>query len=574
MSFTKKFNYIFRKYPLIRTSIFLVIVGLASLTIFFINKKNTVEPFIESIDPPVGAPGDVVVINGRNFGAVKDMSYVEIAGSKLTESAYISWSDNKIKLVLPPDVQDGLVFVGTKDKKVFSNPALFTNEVDIPVPVTTIAQITRPVITSVSASKVYIGELLTITGSNFGDSRNQSNVYFTIDYDKQIEDNQLFNKTLLTQNMIPACDNEGGYEYWSNTEIRVRVPDGAHSGAIIVDNGKEKSDIFDYKVVDIFGKKTYHSKKVYLVQYYADVSNVSLSSMETSSITLRCPLPEVLPYQPNYEIIEIIPDPILENFNGILIHQINKNRNNMDKSIFQQTFAIPVYEVNSKMINVEKYGSYKEMDQVVYTKYTSPDEITPCDDEKVVKKAREIVGKEKNPYRQARLIYKYMINEYKIRKEIRRDKADSTDLITRKFGDAYDFAVIYTSMLRSLGIPAVTNAGVLVCEDLKTQPHWWNEFYIQNFGWVPVDLALGAGMEYDKILDVTEEESPDYYFGNMDSYHITFSKGLNDVKPFALENKIVQYPKSFALQTIWEEYTNTTSEYSSYWSIPMIKGVY
>ena len=66
--------------------------------IFLINFRSKAVPEIESIVPPVGAPGDVVIINGKNFGEVRDMSYVEIAGSKLTASSYISWENDKIKI--------------------------------------------------------------------------------------------------------------------------------------------------------------------------------------------------------------------------------------------------------------------------------------------------------------------------------------------------------------------------------------------------------------------------------------------------------------------------------------------
>ena len=66
----------------------------------------------------------------------------------------------------------------------------------------------------------------------------------------------------------------------------------------------------------------------------------------------------------------------------------------------------------------------------------------------------------------------------------------------------------------------------------------------------------------------------EYYFGNMDSHHVVFSRGLNDLKPFSVDNKIVQQPRSFALQTIWEEATSNVSKYSSYWSTPVVKGVY
>ena len=46
------------------------------------------------------------------------------------------------------------------------------------------------------------------------------------------------------------------------------------------------------------------------------------------------------------------------------------------------------------------------------------------------------------------------------------------------------------------------------------------------------------------------------------------------LKPFAADNKIVQQPRSYALQSIWEEASESTVKYSSYWSVPVVKGIY
>ena len=69
-------------------------------------------------------------------------------------------------------------------------------------------------------------------------------------------------------------------------------------------------------------------------------------------------------------------------------------------------------------------------------------------------------------------------------------------------------------------------------------------------------------------------DTKEYYFGNMDSHHILFSRGWSQLKPFSADSKIVQQPRSFALQSIWEEANKDTAKYSSYWSVPVVKGVY
>ncbi len=567
MNSSNRLSYILRKYSLVRAAIVVFLIAIAVLIVFITGKKKKTEPVIESLTPSVGSPGDIVVINGKNFGDTRDMSYVEFAGSKLTASAYISWSDDCIKLVLPANVQDGLVVVGTKDMR--SKPALFANEIDIPVPVPEVVQTNKPVITSLSAEKISVGEVLSIYGNNFGDSRGRSNVYFTIDYENKIKDSEYKTKALLTENMIAASDFNGDYEYWDNSEIRVRVPDGAYTGLVIVDTGKEKSEPKDITILRQKGYKEFVSKKIYLVQYTADISDVITTDIST--ITLRCPVPVEMPSQPSVEITEISPEPLMNNYQNCIIHQITKKRNNLPKSVFKQTFVLPVYEIRTSVVP-DKIGDYKGMSESRYAALVKDDDIIPAGDEEIKKLVKSIIGKETNYYRLAKLIYNYMLDNYKIQEKVRKNDASPLDLLSKKSGDAYDFAVICTALFRAAGIPSLIDAGVLIGQDLMTQPHWWTEFYIQGIGWIPVDAALGAGMEYKKWPEVMDERA--FYFGNVDSHRIVFSRGMKQLKPFSQDNKIVQYPKSFALQTIWEEASANTAEYSSYWSSSVIKGVY
>ena len=567
MEYSGKFSYFFRKYSLVRAVCAILVIAAVLSVVFVIGYKHRAVPEIESINPPVGSPGDIIVIKGKNFGDVRDMSYVEFAGSRLTASSYISWQDDSIKLVLPSNVQDGLVVVGVKNHR--SEPALFANEVDIPVPVTQTFQTTKPVISSLSASKLEVGSLLTIYGNNFGASRGQSKVMFTCDYDRIISSAEFVPSNVLLANMISASEFDEDYEYWNNNEIRVRVPDGACSGCIVVDTGREKSDPVDFTVNSPAGTKSYNSKKIYLVNYSADISDVVTT--DSSTITLRCPVPKILPSQPSLEFTEIVPAPILQNYQGCIIHQITRNRNNSPKSIFRQTFAVSVYETNTE-IKVSKVGSYKGMNENLYNTCTMPDAVVKSDAAAIEELAEQIVGKETNAYKKARLIYDYMIDNYSLTEKLRKDDADPLELVSFNSGDAYDYSVVFAALARAAGIPALVDCGILIGQDLSVQSHWWNEIYIGGFGWVPVDVAIADGLEYKRWTD--NFEAVEYYFGNLDSHHLVFSRGYNEIKPFAQDNKTVKYPKSFALQNIWEEASSNTAKYSSYWSVPSIKGVY
>ena len=569
MDSSGKFSYSLRKYPIVRVLSVVFIISLILGVIYLIGFRTKLVPEITSVVPPVGSPGDLVVINGENFGSVRDMSYVEIAGSKLTASSYISWSNNCIKIVLPANVQDGLLVVGTKEMR--SKPALFANEVEIPVPVPVVQQVTKPVITMLSSDKLSVGELLVISGNNFGDSKNQSKVLFTMDCNNKISEADYKNVALLTENMIPASEDDFDYVSWSNTEISVRVPDGASSGLVIVDTGREKSDPKEFVVNTEAGRKEYLNKKIYLVEYTADIADVVTNDIST--ITLRCPVPFSSPAQPQVEITDVVPEPILVNYQNNLIHQITRSRNNTPKSVFKQNFVLPVFEVRAN-VNVTKIGNYKNTEKNLLSGALKSDTLIPCDDKSVKELCEKIIGKEKNPWSKAKFIYDYMCENFSVLSKVRKGDSDPLDLIKKGNGDAYDFAVICTALLRAAEIPAYTDSGILVNQDLQTQTHWWCEFYIDKVGWIPCDPALGAGLEYKQWTDSDVVDAKNFYFGNMDSHHIMFSRGWSQLKPFSADSKIVQQPRSFALQSIWEEANKDTAKYSSYWSVPVVKGVY
>jgi hypothetical protein len=48
--------------------------------------------------------------------------------------------------------------------------------------------------------------------------------------------------------------------------------------------------------------------------------------------------------------------------------------------------------------------------------------------------------------------------------------------------------------------------------------HFWAEFYIPHYGWIPVDANYGD-------VQVKDFKDRSFYFGNLDNRHIAFSRG-------------------------------------------------
>lgn len=539
-----------------------VIVFAVGSVLFGIHVQK--KPEIESVVPPVGLPGDLIIISGKNFGAVRDTGYVEFGGSRLTSSSYISWSDNEIKVILPLDIQDGLVYVGVKNGR--SNPAFFANTTTAPVAVTASAQTSLPIITGISPEKIAPGMLVTIYGSNFGDSRDKSKVYFSSAREKMQVDEAYDGETF---EFVCADENDFDYQYWSDSEIRVYVPDGAAKGAVFVQTARGKSAQRTVAFDGAAGTKQFIAPKTFVIQLSADIEDSS--NDRDSTIVLRIPRPFVSAAQPSATLVESSPEPVITDFQHTMIQQAQGGRFSAGKKRFTHNFAVTVYEVRTDVV-AARLNPMSSVNRELYSAATAADALVPSAHEEIRALLPSIIKKERNPYNIGALVYNYMIQNYTVLDKVRTGRVSPLDMLDSKKGDAYDFAVIFTALMRAAGIPAYTDSGILVGTDLRAKNHWWCEFYLPGFGWFPVDPALGAGMEYQSWHKDIEPFT--FYFGNLDGQHILFSRGLNEIKSSSPDSKTVQQARSFALQSVWEEASGKTIKYSSYWAEPSVIGVY
>ncbi|MGN0729777.1 transglutaminase domain-containing protein [Treponema sp.] len=569
MAFFKSYITLLRRSPLVRISSWILIIVLSIFLFGILSRNVRKKPVIASISPMIGSPGDEMIIEGSNFGETRENSSVEIAGSKVTSSGYTFWSDRKIRLVIPQNVQDGLVTVATAAG--VSEPAFFANENDIPVAASISPATALPSIASVSAETAVVGQVIEIRGANFGNSRGASKVYFTANRDETsaIHGSEQNEKPEKNNLFISASETDFDYITWTDSEIAVRIPDGAATGPFFIETVHGTSAAKKITVSFPYGKKQYANQRTYVIQVAADISN-HISSQE-SSILLYIPKPAVSSFQPFVELNEVYPEPFIidDNFNVIHNKPLNQILNN--KQRFSQTFIVSVFSVKGNY-NPKNSGQYKEKTGLLYTKNTVADGCVPSDAKAVSTLMEVIVGNEKNPYRQARLIYDFMTSKYEISEKIRTGNISPLDLIRRKTGDAYDFAILYTALCRAAGIPAVPVAGILAHDKSTVAPHWWTELYFEGYGWLPVDVSLGAGLAFAPFIEI--EDPGEFYFGNIDNQHIAFSRGWHQIKQSSIDSKIVYRPRTYALQSLWEEAGDKTSSYSSLWNNPVIQGIY
>jgi transglutaminase-like putative cysteine protease len=528
----------------------------STLFCFFLSGCGEKAPEIVSIDPQIGIIGEILAIRGSGFGNEKNESYITIAGTPPTSSSYLSWNDNEILVKIPEFGDAGLVYIYRGRKK--SNSAIFANLATIPE---TAGHETdsRPLIISIEPASAPIGSLITIHGSNFGQSRHNSGVFFPWDSEQ-------LSKEIHVPEYVEVFEVEFGYELWSEREIQLRVPDGATSGNLEVRTPNGNSRLAYFEVTGKPGTKVYSDKRIYTLSCTADLKIEQ--AVIPNAFYLCMPQPAVSASQRNIRLLSRNKEPFMENYRGSSLFQFNdvhpRNGWEISLSWVAEVYAVEINIRNQNPVRLNKPSR-------AGTVYTIPSSLIPSDDPKVKSLAAEITGRERLPYPKAQRIYEWLISSAGI--QAAPLSGGVPEALDEKKADNYQAALLFCALARAVDIPAIPVAGILVNRHKNTVRHYWAEFWLDGFGWVPLDPALGAGKVLLADFNLREDHAQ-YYFGNMDNQRIAFSRGelfLNQMTP---GGRITGRSRDYSLQTIWEEATGGIESYSSHWSDVTIEEVY
>ena len=163
------------------------------------------KPSISSLSVTSGPVGTPVTITGTNFGSPQGTSTVTFNG---VPAIATSWSATSIIVTVPLMATTGNVVVTVSGS---SNGVAFT--------------VTAPAIASLSQTQGFVGQSVTIAGTNFGATQGTSVVSF---------------------NGVPATPTS-----WSAASIGVTVPTGATTGNITVTVGALTSNGQSFTVLPI-----------------------------------------------------------------------------------------------------------------------------------------------------------------------------------------------------------------------------------------------------------------------------------------------------------------------------------
>lgn len=141
--------------------------------------------------------------------------------------------------------------------------------------------------------------------------------------------------------------------------------------------------------------------------------------------------------------------------------------------------------------------------------------------------SERIVGDEKNPYRIARKLFAHVDSiPWASAREYSTIRNISAYAAGAGHADCGQQTMLLIALLRMNGIPARWQSGWEFSPDGFDTMHDWGEFYLEPYGWMPMDVTHG-------VLDATEPAHSWFYLGGLDAYRLIFNTDYG--RPFAPE---------------------------------------
>ena len=246
------------------------------------------------------------------------------------------------------------------------------------------------------------------------------------------------------------------------------------------------------------------------------------------------PLPVTTASQQDFRIVSVTPAEYM------------KALPDCDRDINNAYFEIPLDKIKGDLhirieftytryeerfiIEPDNVGQYDRNGEIfkTYTRSYGHTEITAG----IEKTAREIAGAETNPYLVAKKLYDHVFGDVKYSYMPHLalgvlDISESVYVHENRFGDCGAQSMYFSALCRSLGIPARACGGYQLIPDLAGA-HFWAEFYLPNYGWVPVDTSVAQLVVYRPRLTAEQKRRfKEYFFGNLDPYRFMIQKDVD-----------------------------------------------
>ncbi len=228
--------------------------------------------------------------------------------------------------------------------------------------------------------------------------------------------------------------------------------------------------------------------------------------------------------------------------------------------LIQLAFVFTHYEQHFD-VNPAAVGEY-DKESELYHQYTSSSGNTEINVE-IIEMAKLIAGNETNPYFAARKIYDFIVENvtYSLMPHMvfypRTEMTESSYVHRYQQGDCGAQSMYFTALCRSLGIPARTTGGWQLFNG-EFSGHFWAEFYLPNYGWIPVDTSFGQLAYYPREASAEDRKAfVDFCFASQDSMRSVVQKDT-DIPLIPKAESMVLLPMAIQMPAV--EYSIPSAE--------------
>ncbi|CCK82173.1 transglutaminase-like domain-containing protein [Desulfobacula toluolica] len=318
---------------------------------------------------------------------------------------------------------------------------------------------------------------------------------------------------------------------------------------------KRKDNTFKISMLDNSGiEMIYDANSDRMIRVSSPQMDMNICQIETALLERSKELKELVS-------IEVTTDcwlPPEDDLQGLKARLIFKNKTGK-QIIIEQNKRQSIEKVPGKpheivvSVHAEKEPSFEEINQINLIDYTKemhrflkPENTIQSNESEIRKTADEIIGHEKNPYYQSKLLAQWVHKNIKSTYDVLDGNALET-LKTRR-GDCSENAKLFVALARSIGIPSrlvsgwkggITGFG----------GHEWSEVYLGK--WIEIDPSTGELSSGIYIRDYVSEEFDTYRKLEQIKIEQLFYKNkmvtIDKTRPYSILNTKNYYNRFFGI---------------------------
>jgi hypothetical protein len=177
------------------------------------------------------------------------------------------------------------------------------------------------------------------------------------------------------------------------------------------------------------------------------------------------------------------------------------------------------------IVDSESTGKY-DTNSDFFKKYTQSEELIESNASEIILKAQSLVEDHDDLHDKISRLYNFVASY--VRYVPQDGERGALWALENAAGDCSEFSYLFVALCRAVGVPARVQTGFAfhyLTENLE-DGHMWAEYYLENYGWIPVDATWGQ-------LDILDEK----HFGSLQSmpelipysnYFFNYTEGPNE----------------------------------------------